>query len=204
MTTVPELLTERLLLRPFVRADAPAVQRLAADREIAAGTLTVPHPYPAGAAEAWIARHAERHASGASVVLAVTRRADVVADERADGANAVRGELCGAIGLELDAQHARAELGYWIGRPYWGQGLATEAARAVLRHGFETLGLHRIHAAYFAHNPRSGRVMEKLGMRREGTLRGHYLKWDRFVDSVVMGILRDEHEVWERERRTTP
>lgn len=182
------LTTERLRLRPFELTDAPAVERLAGEREIAAGTLTVPHPYPRGAAEAWIAAHAERRARGDCVIFAVVERAPG-ADADAPGDS-----LRGAIGLDLDDAHRRAELGYWIGRPFWGRGLATEAARAVLDHGFGTLGLHRIHAAYFAHNARSGRVLEKLGMRREGTLREHYLKWGRFTDSVVMGILRDEHE----------
>jgi len=179
----PELETERLLLRPFALFDAPAVARLAGDREIAAGTLTVPHPYPDGAAEEWIATHGQRFRDGVSAVFAIVSR---------DG-----DELVGAVGLEIDRDHERAELGYWVGREHWGRGVATEAARAVLGHGFGTLGLHRIHAAYFAHNPRSGRVLEKLGMTHEGTLRGHFNKWGRFVDSVVMGLLREEFEARE-------
>ena len=85
-------------------------------------------------------------------------------------------------------------MGYWIGTPYWGCGFATEATAAVVRYGFEELQLNRVHAAHFALNPASGRVLEKLGMRREGCRRQHVLKWDRYVDLVLYGLLREEYE----------
>ena len=85
----------------------------------------------------------------------------------------------------------RAELGYWIGKPYWGQGYCTEAARATLDFGFEQLGLNRIFAHHFARNPASGRVMQKIGMTREGRLRQHVKKWDAFEDLELYGILKD-------------
>lgn len=193
MGQLPELLTPRLCLRPFVEADAPDVERLASAREVAAGTLTVPHPYPKGAAVPWIASHAERYAAGTGAVFAIVAREGASPAGAENDAAAAGGGLRGAIGLELALDHARAELGYWIGTEYWGQGLATEAGHAVLRFGFEELGLQRIHASFFAHNPRSGRVLEKLGMTREGRLRSHYRKWEEFVDSVFMGILREEY-----------
>jgi RimJ/RimL family protein N-acetyltransferase len=74
----------------------------------------------------------------------------------------------------------------------WGRGFCTEAAAAVLDYGFESLGLHRVFASYFARNPTSGRVMEKLGMAREGLLRGHVRKWGVFENLVVRGVLREE------------
>jgi len=76
--------------------------------------------------------------------------------------------------------------------PYWGQGYATEAAREMLRFGFEDLGLHRIFASHFKHNPASGRILNKLGMRHEGCQREHLVKWDQFVDSEQYGILCHE------------
>ena len=100
--------------------------------------------------------------------------------------------MCGGIGLRLAPDHQHAELGYWIGVPYWGQGYATEASRELLRYGFEDLGLHRIFASHFKHNPASGRILVKLGMRYEGCQREHLRKWDRFVDSELYGILRQE------------
>jgi len=77
----------------------------------------------------------------------------------------------------IEADHRRAELGYWIGVPYWGKGYATEAARSVVNYGFSTLELHRIFASHVPANPASGRVLTKIGMRHEGRLLGHILKW---------------------------
>src|SRR5581483_4261772 len=125
--------TERLILRPFTLDDAPDVQRLAGVREVALNTLHIPHPYPDGAAEAWIAKHGE----GPEIVFAID----------------ANGQLAGAIGLVVDRPHDRAELGYWIGVPFWGRGYATEAARAMLRLGFEENGLHKIFAHVFTRNP---------------------------------------------------
>jgi ribosomal-protein-alanine N-acetyltransferase len=85
-------------------------------------------------------------------------------------------------------------MGYWLGVPYWGQGYATEAGGEVLRYGFEDLKLHRIFASHFEHNPTSGKVLCKLGMHHEGCQRKHILKWNRFVDSELYGILREEWE----------
>ena len=79
---------------------------------------------------------------------------------------------------------------------YWGKGYATEAAREMLGYGFESLGLHRIFATCFPHNPASGRILKKIGMQYEGCQRQHLLKWGQFVDSELYGILRRE---WARE-----
>ena len=176
--TRPTLETERLLLRPFRLLDAPDVRRLASAREIAAGTLMIPHPYPAGAAEAWIGGHESAFERGESVDLAAVHRKDDV--------------LVGAVGLVLRREHNRAELGYWIGVPYWNHGYATEAASTVLRYAFETMDLHRVYAFHFTTNPASGRVLEKIGMTHEGTRRGHTLKWGEYLDNEAYGILRDE------------
>jgi RimJ/RimL family protein N-acetyltransferase len=154
------------------------VEQLAGDRAIAAGTLLIPHPYPPGAAATWISSHAEAWAHGRALDLAVERRSD--------------GALVGAIGLGLEPDHARAQLGYWIGRPYWGNGYATEAAREVVRYAFEELGLERVYAFRFSTNPASGRVLEKIGMKHEGVRRAHSLKWGRRLDEDAYGILREE------------
>jgi RimJ/RimL family protein N-acetyltransferase len=178
----PVLHTQRLTLRPFAATDASDVQRLAGVWEVASTTLTIPHPYPDGAAEAWIGLQAEQFASGRGMVYAITLRDT--------------GELAGAVGLALEDVHARGELGYWVARPLWGTGIATEAARPLLAHGFETLGLNRIHAVHFGTNPASGRVMQKLGMRFEGIHRQHVRRWGHFHDvaeyAILSGDWRDE------------
>ena len=105
------------------------------------------------------------------------------------------GELVGAINvLGVSKQNSHGEMGYWIGTPYWNQGYCTEAARALIRFSFDTLGLHRVFAHHLGRNPASGRVMAKAGMRYEGTLREHTRKNDLFEDLPVYGILASEFE----------
>jgi ribosomal-protein-alanine N-acetyltransferase len=179
MPNQPILTTLRLVLRPFTLADGPAVQRLAGDSAIAETTLLVPHPYEDGLAEKWIATHAEQFDSGKLANFAICLRNS--------------GELAGSIGLVLHAADERAELGYWVGKPYWGNGYCTEAARAVLEYGFVVRGLNRVEAYHFGNNPASGRVMQKLRMRYEGCQRQYHTKWGRFEDRVSYALLRAEY-----------
>lgn len=172
--------TNRLLLRPFQLSDANDVQRLAGDFEIADTTLFIPHPYEDGVAEQWINTHEENFKSNKEIIFAVSLQETK--------------ELIGSIGLILNKEHEKAELGYWIGKPYWNKGYATEAAEAMLKFGFIELKLERIHAHYFARNPASGKVMEKLGMQYEGTLRNDIKKWGKFEDIKIYGILRSEYQ----------
>ena len=161
-------------------SDAPEITRLAGDRAIAATTLNIPHPYEQGMAEKFIEMQAAAFAKGEMANFAITLAAD--------------GSFIGIIGLAISPQHSRAELGYWIGKPFWGKGYATEAGRAILQYGFEELGLRRIHAGYFSNNPASGRVQQKLGMVREGNQRKHILKWGEEIDHVLNAILKSEYE----------
>lgn len=176
---LPTITTERLVLRPFALSDAADVQRLAGEWAVADTTSHIPHPYPDGAAEHWIDSHVERFAQREILTLAVTLRAT--------------GELLGAISLRLHDSDNRAELGYWIGVPYWNRGYCSEAARALIAYGFEHMGLHRVYAFHFVRNPASGRVMQKAGMTYEGTLRQHVKKWERYEDLATYGILRSEY-----------
>jgi ribosomal-protein-alanine N-acetyltransferase len=170
----PILRTRRLVLRPFTLADAPRVQQLAAAREVALNTLSIPHPYPDGAAEDWISSHEAKFEQG---------HINFAIDD---------GLLVGAIGLVTKREDDVAEIGYWIGLPYWGRGYASEAAEAVVRYGFEDQNLNKIYAAHFTRNPASGRVLQRLGMRHEGTLRQQNKKWDEYVDSELYAILKSE------------
>ena len=168
--------TARLRLRAYREADIAELVPLIGAREVASTTGRIPHPYTVEDAKEFLAKiETDRE-----VNLAVTLR---------DG-----GCLIGGIGLRLVEQHRQAELGYWLGVPYWGKGYATEAAQEMLRYGFEQLNLHRIFATHFMHNPASGRILQKLGMRHEGCQREHVGKWDQFVDSELYGILRREWE----------
>jgi ribosomal-protein-alanine N-acetyltransferase len=181
MNDQPKLETKRLILRPFLFEDAPAVQRLAGEKDIASTTLHIPHPYEDGMAEEWISKLQEEFEKGEQVTFAIVHR----------GGN----YLIGAIGLSgIIMENETAEVGYWIGKPYWNQGYCTEAAWEVLNYSFNVLGLNRIYARHFKGNSSSGRVMQKLGMKHEGCLRQHFKKWGNFVDVEMYGILKKEFE----------
>lgn len=176
MRTAPPLLTERLVLRSLTLEDAADIQRLAGDRDVASTVLRIPHPYEDGMAEEWIRSCSEAYQNEEAINFAITLEA-----ER---------NLIGTIGLELEEEHERAELGYWIGKSYWNQGYATEAAKAVIAYSFKVLKLNRIYAYHFTRNPASGRVLEKVGMRSESRRRQHTKKWGNFEDSIGYGILK--------------
>jgi len=168
--------TSRLILRPFTLTDAPEVHCLLSTPEIAATTLRIPYPYEEGFAQAWIVQHPASFEQGKGVVFAMERQED--------------GRLVGCVSLECDTQNCRAELGYWVGVPYWNHGYATEAARMVIGFGFAHFTLNRIQGRHFASNPASGRVMEKAGLLYEGRLRNHIYKKGRgFEDVLFYGIL---------------
>jgi [ribosomal protein S5]-alanine N-acetyltransferase len=177
---MPILETERLFLRRLELTDAPLIYDYMQAREIAANTLLIPFPYPPGAAEEWISRTHQSCDEGEGYNFGI-----VLKDEE---------RLIGAIGLGLRTDHRRAEMGYWLGKPYWGQGFMPEAARRVIAFAFEVLGLNRIHASHFTHNPASARVMEKSGMIYEGTLRDHFFKWGEFVDAGLYAITRKDYD----------
>lgn len=177
--TIPTLTTERLTLRPFHPSDAPDVQRMAGAREIASVTKNIPHPYEDGMAESWIATHQERYETHQGLSLAIT-----LVDT---------GELIGAIALmSISEAHRRAEIGYWMGVDHWGRGYCTEAGRRVLQFAFGEMDLHRVVSHHLTRNPASGRVMQKIGMTHEGTMRQHVCKWDVFEDYECYGILSEE------------
>jgi len=179
----PILTTDRLLLRQFFLTDARDVKCLAGDREIAYNTLLIPHPYEQGFAERWITERQVDFQKGVALTFAV-----VVKETR---------ELCGALGIGINRHHSHAEIGYWIGVPYWNQGYCSEAAEEVLRYAFEVLELNRVWAHHFSRNVASGRVLQKIGMTHEGCLRKHIFKWGEFLDVEQYGILRSE---WKRQK----
>jgi RimJ/RimL family protein N-acetyltransferase len=174
----PTLETERLLLRPFTLEDAADVQRLVSERRIAATTMSFPHPYEDGMAEAWITKSLEQCERGKKLLFAMMCKGD--------------GALVGSIALMAIEPAHQAEFGWWVGVPYWNKGFCTEAGHALLDYAFNELGLIRVHARHLSRNPSSGRVMQKLGMAYEGKRRSHVRKWGVFEDVELYGIVKSE------------
>lgn len=175
---LPTLHTARLTLRPFTLADSDAVERLAGHEAVARTAANIPHPYPEGAAKTWIATHQPGFERGKLIAFAVESRST--------------GELMGCVSMGLHLPDLRGELGYWMGFDFWNQGYTTEATRECMRFAFKHFHLAKIGGGFYSTNPSSGRVMEKLGMRREGYRRRHMMKNGVLMDLVEYGILREE------------
>ncbi len=147
--------TERLTLRAFTPADARRVAYLAGDYSVAKMCGRVPHPYPVLIAEGWIDIQSASRAREEEFPFAVTLPRDGVIGS------------CGVTRVK-DAD-ATWDLGYWFGRPYWGMGYASEAARAVMGWARDQLGARVFTAGHFTDNPASGAVLRKLGFTHTGS-----------------------------------
>jgi [ribosomal protein S5]-alanine N-acetyltransferase len=175
---LPTLETERLVLRRLTLADAEDVYAYGRDPQVARYTSWRAH------ASIEDSRHfltwcVERYADGAVAPWGIALKAE--------------GRVIGSGGfVTWNLGNDRAEIGYTLGRPYWGQGLAPEAMRAVLDFGFTRMDLHRIEARCFVANAASARVMEKIGMRYEGIMREGVLVKGRYEDVKWYAILRRE------------
>jgi len=156
-------------VRSWVQTDVPALVRHANDRDVWLNLRDrFPHPYGRADAETWIACASDQ-------------------ERQRNFAIAFKDIATGGIGLEPqhDVHRMSAEIGYWLGRSYWGQGLATAAVTAVTSYGFTTLGLCRIYATVFEHNAASCRVLEKCGYQYEGRLRKSVIKAGRTLDQLL-------------------
>jgi len=140
--------TPRLVLRAPLPSDAVRISLLAGDYDVASMTGTIPHPYSEQQAAEWIASVL---AGEEGVVFSVVRS----------------GALIGCTGYRaFGGDHA--ELGYWIGKPYWGMGYATEAVRALILHAFEADGFAYLTVGHFSDNPASARIIAKFGFVPQG------------------------------------
>jgi RimJ/RimL family protein N-acetyltransferase len=170
--------TERLLLRPGWIEDAPMLAETIADEAIVRNLARVPWPYSLAHAEAWLQQEPSLHAPSCLVF------------RRTHGAP----QLIGGVGLGRDPD-GEVELGYWIARPYWGLGFATEAARPLVDFARHSLRLKRLTAGHFLDNPASGRVLEKLGFRPTGTIASRYSAGrGKAVPSRIFALRLDEDE----------
>jgi RimJ/RimL family protein N-acetyltransferase len=164
------------VIRSWRPGDEDALARHANDRGVWLNLRDrFPHPYTRSDAEQWV-----RFASGRTPETAF--------------AIAVEDQAVGGIGLELhdDVERCAAEIGYWLGRTFWGRGLATAAVRGLTAHAFEAHGLTRVYALPFADNAASARVLEKAGYRLEGRLRRSAVKDGRVRDQLLYAITDED------------
>lgn len=170
-TSPPELLVpsiQGLSLRAFQIRDANRLARLAGVDSVVRFTLGIPLPYSVSAAREWIAGLAERHASGVELIFALS----------------LDQALIGSVGLTLELEHRRAEIGYWLGEGYRGRGYARAAVECVCQYAFATLALRRVYALCFPENVTSHRLLEAAGFEREGLLRQHIVKETQSGDVI--------------------
>ena len=173
--------TERLLLRPLEVADIPALVPLIGDFDVAKNLSRVPYPYTNEHARAFIELTVQTRAAGTDFNFAITRKTD--------------GIYMGGCGVH--AKDGAFEFGYWLGKPFWGQGYATETARRLVEFAFEEMAVPGLVAGWFHDNPASGRVLEKLGCvpdgagQRDCLARGH---------AVYCHNVKLDHESFERSK----
>ena len=151
MPCVSEIRTARLVLRPPPEADAPRIAELAAVADVARMTGRPPHPYQLTDARDWLSYLSSTQPE---VAFAITMSGDLV-------------RVCG---YNLTTDGKSAEIGYWQGEPFWAQGLATAAAKTLIRYGFTQNALDRVTVSHMTDNPASAAVIAKLGFH--GTGRG--------------------------------
>ncbi len=168
---------ESIKLRPFTLEDAPRVQELVSNWNIASMVARIPHPYPEGAAEEWISGHNEHRAAGDHWPFAIQAGA----------------ELVGAVGLSR-TKNEPFEIGYWIGEPYWGRGFASEAARVLVEFGFDILGLNRLVSGHFKENLASGRVLQKVGFHKTGEEKRFCLARGEELDCIALELTAAQHQ----------
>ena len=167
---------ETCLLRPWAREDRPALLRHANNLKVWRNLRDLfPHPYTEADADAWLGR--------------------VAGSPPAPGVYAidVGGEAAGTIAVHRreDVERFSAEIGYWLGEPFWGRGIMTAAVRAVTAAAWREPDLYRLMAPVFAWNPASMRVLEKAGYRREAVLARSAVKDGILIDQVLYVVTRD-------------
>ncbi len=156
MSDFAPLATERLMLRPFLPSDAAELHRLINDWEVCRMLAAVPYPYARAMADEWVTTTAESLANGRAYQLVITGR---------EGDQEM---VVGGVGLRLHRTERSADLGYWVGRRFWGHGVASEAAGRLVRWGLANLDLDRIEASVATDNPGSMSVLRRIGFRQVG------------------------------------
>lgn len=171
--------TERLVLRPLKESDEADLYPIFNDPEVT-HNLLISYPYPRQRMLPWIRERIEAYRHRERYVFAM----ELKESRKVIG-------VCGLVAVTWE--HMNAELIYWLGKSHWNKGYVTEAARRMIRFGFEDLGLERISVGCFARNTASSRVIEKLEFQPEGRVRHEFLKDGEYLDAIHYGMIREEY-----------
>lgn len=167
---------QRLRLGRIRQSDIPLIVSYANNKNISDNVLTLPYPYTEENALQWIKMSEDGFEKEKDYIFGIyLNETD---------------EFIGGIGLHTDKAHFKAELGYWIAEPFWNKGFASEAGIEILKFGFESLNLNKIYASHFLFNPASEKVLQKIGMTKEATLKDHYFKNGKFETVGLYCVLR--------------
>lgn len=170
-----EIVLSRCRLRPFRDGDQASIARYANNRQVWINLRDrFPHPYARADADAWVQQVAGQ-------------------DPPRQCGVEVEGEVVGGIGLTLqeDVHRRSAEIGYWLGEPFWGRGIMSEVVPAFTVYAFATFEVCRIYATVFEWNPASARILEKAGYVLEGRLRKSVTKDGRTIDQLLYACVRE-------------
>jgi ribosomal-protein-alanine N-acetyltransferase len=182
LSNTPSLIKgNRIKFRRLRKSDAENIQAILKDKDFHR-LVGIPHPYTLRDALAFIIRAHRGRLRGTDLIYAITEKDN--------------DKVIGRIGLHgLKSVHNRAEIGYWLAKEYWGQGIIGEAIRMMLKIGFKDLKLRRIHAYTFVYNEASIRALNKLGFTNEGLYRKFYKLRNRYLDCYCLSILREEFKI---------
>jgi len=180
MEAFPKIETLRLVLSELKAKDIPRIVQYASNETISANTLNIPYPYHEKDAIYWLNQAFIGFKEGSQYIWGIRLKPTQ--------------DFIGGISLIISINHHRAEIGYWIGEPFWNKGYTTEATQALIKFCFEKLNLDKITSSHIVYNPASGRVMEKCGMIKEGILSQHIYKKGAYHDLVQYGLTRKQYD----------
>ncbi|MFP4544790.1 MAG: GNAT family N-acetyltransferase [Candidatus Kapaibacterium sp.] len=180
MKEMPVINTARLILERFVESDSGKVYELLKSGEISRQALFIPHPMKKEFTGDWISVHERDFRSGKSLNLALKLKEN--------------NEIIGAAGINIEPDHKRAELGYWVGVQHWNKGYATEAVKSFMDYCFTMIPLNKVFASRLGCNPASGMVLKKCGFTEEGLMKEHVFHFGKFDDLHFYGLLRKNYE----------
>ena len=167
--------SKKFILRPFKKGDESSLIENINNKKIAKNTENIPYPYKLKDARFWIKHNLKLNRKKKKLEI--------------NFAIDINGMVVGGVGFRKIEGH-KAEIGYWLGEKYWGQGIMTTAVKLVTKYAFQELRLKRVHAHVFPFNKGSVRVLEKAGYQYEGRLRKNSLKDNKLIDSLIFAKVK--------------